>query len=227
MTDFIINNGNLLVGIDGNIGAGKSTLLEQISIKYKNDSDVIILKEPIDLWNTIQDEEGNTMLYNFYEDPIKYAFPFQIMALHSRYSILKKAMTENKNKIIISERTLFTDKNVFAKMLYKQGNISHINFMVYLQCFEELSKDYPIGNIIYVKADPEICKERIQQRSRTGEETISLEYLRDCHDYHEQYLSEIPKICFDGNNDIYKNSHVLKEWLSVVDNMIEKHKSTI
>ena len=160
MTDFIINNGNLLVGIDGNIGAGKSTLLEQISIKYKNDSDVIILKEPIDLWNTIQDEEGNTMLYNFYEDPIKYAFPFQIMALHSRYSILKKAMTENKNKIIISESTLFTDKNVFAKMLYKQGNISHINFMVYLQFFEELSKDYPIGNIIYVKADPEIFKER-------------------------------------------------------------------
>lgn len=223
----IVNNGNLLVGIDGNIGAGKSTLLEQITHKYKNDPNVIILKEPIDLWNTIRDENGTTMLCKFYEDPIKFAFPFQIMALHSRYSILKAAITENKNKIIISERTLFTDKNVFAQMLYKQGNISHINYMVYLQCFEELSKDYPVGNIIYVKADPEVCKERIQKRARNGEETIALDYLQDCHNCHEEYLSQIPKICLDGNIDIYKNAHVLEEWLSVVDDLICKHESQI
>lgn len=222
-----MNNGNLLIGLDGNIGAGKSTLLENIKLKYKNDSEVIILDEPINIWNTICDEQGNTILSNFYTDPKKFAFSFQIMALHSRYSILKKAMSENKNKIIISERTLFTDKYVFAQMLYKQGNISHIDFNIYLQCFDELSKDYPVDHIIYVKANPQLCKERIQKRARVGEETIPLEYLEDCHSYHEDYLSGRQKIIFDGNNDIYTNSNILEEWLSTIDEIINNHKINI
>jgi deoxyadenosine/deoxycytidine kinase len=225
MSEFKMNNGNLLVGVDGNIGAGKSTLLENIKLKYKNDPNVIILGEPLDIWDTIRDETGTTMLSKFYTDPKTYAFPFQIMALHSRYSILKKAMTENKNKIIISERTLFTDKHVFAEMLYKQGSISYINFQVYLQCFDELCKDYPVENIIYVKATPEVCQERIQKRARTGEETIPLEYLQDCHAHHEEYLLHHQKIVFDGNNDIYKNATLLEQWLNRIDEIVCEHKN--
>ena len=219
------NNGNILIGLDGNIGAGKSTLLESIKLKYNNDLDVIILDEPVNIWETICDENGTTMLSNFYTNPKEYAFPFQIMALHSRYSILKKAMTENKNKIIISERTLFTDKYVFAQMLHKQGNISEINFKVYLQCFDELSKDYPAEHIIYVKANPEVCQDRIQIRSRIGEETIPLEYLQDCHEHHEEYLARYQPIVFDGNINIYKNSIVLEQWLTRIDELVSKHKN--
>lgn len=222
--ELINNNGNLLVGVDGNIGAGKSTLLESIKLKYKDDPDVIILDEPVNIWDTIRDENGTTMLSNFYSNPKEYAFPFQIMALHSRYSILKKTMTENKKKFIISERTLFTDKYVFAQMLHKQGNISDINFKVYLQCFDELSNDYPVKHIIYVKANPEVCQERVQKRSRTGEETIPLEYLQDCHNHHEEYLSRHHPIIFNGNIDIYKNSLVLEEWLNRIDELVLKHK---
>ena len=221
------NNGNLLVGLDGNIGAGKSTLLESIKLKYKDDTDVIILDEPVNIWDTIRDENGTTMLSNFYSNPKEYAFPFQIMALHSRYSTLKKAMIENKNKIIISERTLFTDKYVFAQMLHKQGNISDINFKVYLQCFNELSNDYPVKHIIYVRANPELCQERIQSRSRTGEETIPLEYLQDCHNHHEEYLSRHNPIILDGNIDIYKNSLVLEQWLGHIDELVLKHKNNV
>ena len=225
MTEFKNNNGNVLIGLDGNIGAGKSTLLENIKLKYKNDPRIIILDEPVEIWNGIRDENNRTMLEKFYADPKTYAFPFQIMALHSRYSILKKAMTENKNKIIISERTLFTDKYVFAEMLYKQGSISNINYKVYLQCFDELSRDYPPQHIIYVKADPFICQHRIQLRSRSGEETISLEYLQDCHSQHESYLSQYQPITFDGNIDIYKNTSVLDDWLVHIDDLVNQNKT--
>jgi len=217
-------NGNLFIGIDGNIGSGKSTLLETISVRYKNNPNVIILKEPLDIWDKVHDENGN-MLTHFYADPKTHSFAFQIMALLSRYSILKKVMTENTNKIIISERTLLTDKYVFAQMLHKQGNISDIHFQVYLQCFNEFAKDYPVDNIIYVKTDPEICHLRIQKRARVGEEIIPLDYLIDCHQHHEEYLNDnniltCAKLVLDGNNNIYKNENILNEWIQKIDEII-------
>ena len=217
-------NGNLFIGIDGNIGSGKSTLLENISNKYKDDPNVIILKEPLDIWDRVKDENGN-MLTHFYADTKAHSFAFQILALLSRYSILKKIMTENKNKIIISERTLLTDKYVFANMLHKQGNILNLHFQVYLQCFEEFSKDYPVDHIIYVKTDPEICHSRIQKRGRIGEETIPLDYLIDCHQHHEGYLNDddilnCPKLVLDGNSNIFEDQSVLNEWIQKIDAII-------
>ena len=136
-------------------------------------------------------------------------------------------MTENKNKIIISERTLLTDKYVFAEMLYKQGNISFLHFQVYLQCFEEFSKDYPVDHIIYVNTNPQICQERIQKRARAGEEVIPLTYLRDCHEHHERYLNDdsilnCPKLVLNGNTNIYENQSLLEEWMQKIDNIITK-----
>ena len=43
------------------------------------------------------------------------AFPFQMMAYISRLSLLKNAIRENPDSIIICERCLQTDKYVFAK----------------------------------------------------------------------------------------------------------------
>ena len=221
-----IKNNNLFIGIDGNIGSGKSTLLETISNKYKNDPNIIILKEPLDIWDKVSDENGN-MLTHFYADPKQHSFAFQMLALFSRYSMLKKVMSENRNKVIISERTLLTDKYVFAKMLHKQGNISDIHFQVYLQCFNEIAKDYPVDHIIYVKTDPEICHERIRKRSRIGEETIPLDYLLDCHQHHEEYLNDAdilncPKIVLDGNANIYEERELLTHWMKTIDRIVKK-----
>ena len=220
-----IKNDNLFIGIDGNIGSGKSTLLETISNKYKNDPNVIILKEPLDIWDKVSDENGN-MLTHFYTDPKQHSLAFQMLALFSRYSMLKKVMSENRNKVIISERTLLTDKYVFAKMLHKQGNISDIHFQVYLQCFNEFAKDYPIDHIVYVKTDPEICHERIRKRSRIGEETIPLDYLLDCHQHHEEYLNDVdilkcPKLVLDGNANVYKEQELLTRWIESIDRIVK------
>jgi hypothetical protein len=61
-----------------------------------------------------------------------------MMAFISRLSILKKTMKENKNCIIITERSLFTDKFVFAQMLFDKGKIEDVNFKIYLEWFNEL-----------------------------------------------------------------------------------------
>ena len=69
-----------IVSIEGNIGSGKSTLLSNLREHYKNSSNVVFLKEPVDEWEKITDENGETILKKFYSDQEKYSFSFQMMA---------------------------------------------------------------------------------------------------------------------------------------------------
>jgi deoxyadenosine/deoxycytidine kinase len=216
-----------VTSIDGNIGSGKSTLMANLRDYYKDDPNVIFLKEPVDEWEKVKDENGVTMLEKFYEDPEKYAFSFQMMAYISRLKVFKDAVkniTSSKKISIITERSLYTDKMVFAKMLYDSNKIEHINYQIYLTWFDAFSEEFPVHKVIYVKTDPEKCHSRILKRSREGESLISLEYLKSCDNYHNHMLDTSSGECvcqkqlvLDGNIDIYENQNQLKEWITDID----------
>jgi deoxyadenosine/deoxycytidine kinase len=215
---------NKFICIEGNIGSGKSTLLHQLEMVYKDNPNVIFLKEPVDEWNTIKDTSGITMLQKFYADQEKYSFAFQMMAFISRLSILKKAMKENKNIVIISERSLFTDKYVFAKMLHDQEKIEDVNYQIYLKWFDEFANEFPVNHMIYVKTSPEICHSRILKRSRKGEEVIPLSYLDDCHQYHEEFINKhmnCPTTLLNGNQDIFEEKNILQLWIEQIQSIIQ------
>ena len=116
----------LIFSIDGNIGSGKSTIINHLinsNITIEN-YNLIFLPEPVDVWNEIKDSSGVTILEKYYADPKKYAFSFQMMAYITRLSQIKMAIKNNPiNSIIITERCLFTDREIFAKMLYDSGQI--------------------------------------------------------------------------------------------------------
>ena len=225
-----------IVSIEGNIGSGKSTLLENLRTHYSQNSHVIFLREPVDDWEKIKDSQGNTMLKKFYSDQEKYSFAFQMMAYISRLKILRdtiKFITEETNfnngnsnqYVIITERSLYTDKYVFAKMLHDQGKIEDVCYQIYLNWFEEFAKDFPINYSVYVNTDPQKCYERIHKRARDGEEVIPLLYLQDCHNYHEEFLDEIKgiktnKLVLNGNVDIYENEKIVEEWLEKIETFI-------
>ena len=216
-----------LVSIDGGIGSGKSTLIEKLREKYKNNSNIIFLKEPVDEWENIKDENGITILENFYKNPSKYGFSFQIMAFISRLKIMKEAVETNPNAIFISERSLFTDRFVFAKMLFDSGNIELINYTIYLSWFNTFSKDFKVNKVIYVNTEPHVCYERIEKRSRTGESNIPLDYLQNCHKYHTDMLDVNSDDCvckdqliLNGNIDIYQNEGQLELWLDSINEFI-------
>jgi len=215
---------NKFICIEGNIGSGKSTLLQQLEIIYKDNPNVIFLKEPVDEWNKIKDANGTTMLQKFYSDQEKYSFAFQMMAFISRLSILKNAMKENKNVVIISERSLFTDKYVFAKMLHDQEKIEDVNYQIYLKWFDEFANEFPVNHMICVKTSPEICHLRILKRSRKGEEVIPLSYLDDCHQYHEEFINNhmnCATTVLNGNQDIFEEHNVLQSWLEEIQYIVE------
>lgn len=212
-----------LIPIDGNIGSGKSTLLEHLKKRFANHPSIIFATEPVSSWEKIKDHKGVTMLEKFYSNQSQYAFPFQMMAFISRLAVLRELVRKADGEpiVIVSERSLYTDKHIFAKMLCDQGNIEDVNYQIYLQWFHEFADDFPIEHCIYIQADPLICSQRIHKRARTGEDTIPLSYLRTCHEYHENYVKMYPnKLVLDGNEDIYEHPEILDDWIRRVEEKI-------
>ena len=234
MAQLSFNEYITIVSIEGNIGSGKSTLLETLKTIFKANSNVLFLREPVDEWEKIKDKDGNTMLQKFYANQQEYSFAFQMMAYISRLTILRetvrdimkraadKATATTANKyIIITERSLYTDKYVFAKMLYDQGKIEDVKYQIYLNWFDEFAKDFPVNDVIYVNTDPLKCYERIHKRARIGEEVIPLAYLESCHNYHNNFLDETTgiktnKLVLNGNKDIFADSGIIDEWINLI-----------
>lgn len=227
-----------IVSIEGNIGSGKSTLLSNLKEHFKDNDFILFLKEPVDEWSNIKDEHNVTILEKFYQDQSKYSFPFQMMAYVSRLKLLRTAIKDIQEKhsksidkknryFIVTERSLFTDKMVFAKMLYDSGKIELINYNIYLSWFDTFKDEYSVDKIIYVKTDPDICHARIVKRNRDGETNIELDYLKSCSDYHDHMLNVLDEecvckhqMCLDGNVNIYENEETLKSWILQIEQYI-------
>ena len=209
-----------ILSIEGNIGSGKTTLMTNLREEYKNNPHVIFLKEPVDEWATIQDANGKTILEKFYENQETYSFAFQMMAYISRLNVLRQALKGLDPDIkytIITERSLNTDRYVFAKMLYETGKMEDVCYQIYLNWFDTFSQEFPVHKVVYVKTSPEICHGRISKSAREGEDCIPLEYLQSCDKYHEDMLdnnqSQQEKLILDGNVDIYENANQIEDWL--------------
>ena len=220
-----------VVSIDGNIGSGKSTFVNHLKRYYSNQSNccgqrICFLQEPVDIWNTITNKEGKTMIECYYADCEKYAFSFQMMAYISRLITLKKELKKNYD-IIFTERCVFTDLNVFCKMLYDDGKINEIEFQIYNKWFNEFIDDIPNIEYIYVRTSPQVAFDRILKRGRLGE-SIPLEYLTTCHQYHESWLKNITNKCIiEGDIDITNdNSQILSQWITKIDNYVQMHVLT-
>lgn len=218
-------NNFAVISIEGNIGSGKTTLMTKLREQYKTNPYVIFLKEPVDEWANIKDVNGTTILEKFYADQEKYSFPFQMMAYISRLNVLRQAIkncdtTSNQKYTIITERSLNTDRYVFAKMLHETGKMEDVCYQIYLNWFDTFSEEFPVDKIIYVKTLPNICHNRILKRAREGEDCIPLEYLQSCDNYHEDMLknnNDTAKLILDGNVDIYENVNQFEEWLQQID----------
>ena len=211
-----------IIYIEGNIGSGKSTILSFLKNKYKNDDNIIYLQEPVNEWETIKDKNNITILEKFYENQEKYSFAFQMMAYISRVVLLKDSIEKYPNSIIIVERSLYTDRHVFAKMLYDNGKLEDVEYQIYLKWFDYFSNLQQIQKVIYIKTDPEICLHRVNKRLRNGESSISLDYLQNCHNYHENMINNITneKLVIDGNKDIDNDNNILNNWLSTINDFL-------
>lgn len=192
-----------LLTIEGNIGSGKSTIVKALR-EFAMDIDgipVVFVDEPVHQWEQVVSSDNKNMIELFYGDQKKYAFSFQMMAYISRLALLKEAILNNPRSVIITERCLLTDYNVFAKLLYENGAMLEEEYTIYKKWFHYFQQEIEISGIIYVKTDVSVAKERCAKRNRLGE-TISIDYLEQCHRKHEEWVKgETSSILTIDNNE--------------------------
>jgi deoxycitidine kinase/deoxyguanosine kinase len=188
--------------LDGNIGCGKSTIIKKII--ENNPFDLTVYNEPLKDWDE--------WLKLFYSDMSKYSFGFQMRVLKSHLN--------NKNiQSGIFERSPLSCQEVFGKLLHEDGLMNDLEW----DLTQEFQKDYGwIPNlVIYLRCDPETCLERIKQRNRTSENTISLDYLKRLHEKYENIYVKNPDtnmqiIQIDSTNTI---DQVYKQMLEQIDSL--------
>lgn len=195
-----------IISIEGNIGVGKSTLIEKVMKDFTEDTQVVFLMEDLSLWNNIKDPEEKSIFELYYKNPKEYSFSFQITALISRLKQLKEI--EKDKLVIVTERGMYTDREVFAKMLYNNKSISEINYNIYNLLFDTIY-EYSDITYFYIKISPEIAYSRAIKRNRPGE-LVDLNFIIDCHKYHEEWLNKKDNVIILENLDIESLSIKLK-----------------
>lgn len=180
----------IIISLDGNIGAGKSTLLAEIRNKLH---DIHIVDEPVGQWTALKNAEGKNLLELFYEDKKRWAYTFQNCAILTRLKNIQDAV-ENLDRtlkgpqVIITERSVLTDKHVFAEMLRDAGDIDPLEWELYESWFNIFGKKHPISGIIYVSTSASTSNDRIKIRNRHGEGGIGIDYLDGLDIQHKKWV---------------------------------------
>ena len=220
-----MNKSPFIISIDGNIGSGKSTLFNNLKTLLKGVKNIGFVPEPVEQWNEIVDKNNVPILTNLYSNIQKFAFRFQMMAYISRISLLREMCNKGIYDVLITERSVYTDRNLFCKMLYDDGIIEHDEYTIYNKWFHEFTDNLNLSHIIYVNADPEICFQRILKRNREGE-IVDIDYLERLHIYHEKWLNkcEYPVHTILGNYDTSQKQYATKEteWTKECSDIINK-----
>lgn len=171
--------------LEGNIGAGKSTLLKIL----KNNIDIEAIPEPMTKWQKISGTDN--LLDLFYKDTKRWAYTFQSYAFISRIQATIEHQLNNPDKqTFVLERSVYCDRFCFAKNCVERGTMTELEWQIYKDWFSWLAESQipqPTG-FIYLRAEPEICMQRLQKRNRSEETNVSLEYLNSLHNKHEDWL---------------------------------------
>ncbi len=175
--------------LEGNIGAGKTSLGNIL----KNSNQFEFLEEPVDTW---RDGFAGNLFEMFYSDMPRWSFTFQIMAFTTRAKTWSEILQKVQGDRVVLERSIYTDRNVFAKNLYAGGAMNDSEWQVYQQLWEFLASNYceKPQKIIYLRTPAELCLERIKQRGRNEEQQMPLDYLKNLEDLHDEWLMDHPDV---------------------------------
>ena len=218
----------MLISIEGNIGTGKTTLINILKKKFSRKNNVIFVEEPLNQWLNLKDSDGKNILGKFYDDQQRWSYSFQMHAFITRSKdILKQNTNDN---VVIIERSVLTDCNVFANLLHESGKISEMEWKLYEEWFdwltEQFSKVIP-DKFIYLKAKPEVSYQRMINRTRDEENNVPIEYLRSVSEKHDNWLLDDSienVITIDVNQD-FSDSDRFK--VTVIDRVSQLIKDNV
>ena len=195
-----------IYSVDGNIGAGKTTFLEAIRTAIPEGTvetnKIHIVLEPIGEWLRLKHSDGRSLLELFYADKKRWAYTFQNCAILTRLNATLEALkTLPADAIVLTERSVLTDRYVFAEMLRTSGDLDSLEWELYCKWFDAFASSLPIEGIIYLSTDLGTAAQRITKRARLGEELVTFDYLIELDTQHRSWLksTKLPvlEICTD------------------------------
>jgi deoxyguanosine kinase len=216
-----------IISIEGNIGCGKSTIIHKLIDTFKcREKEIVFLLEPVDIWEKIIDENGISILENFYTCPKKWAFAFQLIIYRTMIDQIKNTIQMHPTlKIIVCERSILSNRFVFSKMLFDNGSLNYIEHEIYNRIIDGDADSilYSPSRMIYLNVEPNICLERCIIRKRTGERNISLDYLQLCDSFHKIFITTLENNIpiLNINIDIYNTDIVEKNNIASIISFID------
>lgn len=165
---------NFFIAIAGNIGCGKSALTTLLSHKFG--------------WKPYYEiVDTNPYLADFYKDMLRWSFPLQMFFLTKRFKHQQEIASYAD--IVIQDRTIYEDVEIFAKNLYLQGKMSERDYKTYSEHFYIMIPHLKVPDLlIYLRANVPTLKHRIQLRGRDYEQAIPEEYLQQLNEHYEDWI---------------------------------------
>ncbi|XP_008252453.1 deoxyguanosine kinase, mitochondrial isoform X3 [Oryctolagus cuniculus] len=175
-----------------------------------------------------------------YREPARWSYTFQTYSFMSRLKVQLEPFPENLlqsgKPVQIFERSVYSDRYIFAKNLFENGSISDIEWHIYQDWHSFLLRQFAsqltLHGFIYLQATPQVCLERLCRRAREEEKGIELAYLEQLHSQHEAWLTQkttelhfeallnIPVLVLDVNDDFSEDVTKQEELMRKVNSFI-------
>jgi deoxyguanosine kinase len=197
-----VTEANYIV-IEGVIGVGKTSL-------------ATLLAERMNARSVLEEVEENPFLEDFYRDPPHYAFQTQIFFLLSRY----------RQQMEFPQQDLFQQKTISDYLFDKDKIFAYINLnekelSLYERLWSLLYRDIPKPDlVIYLQANTETLMQRIGERNRSYEKSISSEYiqrLNEAYSYFFFHYTDSPLLVVNtAKIDFVHNAEDLEDLLEQI-----------
>ena len=199
--------------ISGNIGVGKTTLSEKISKKFN--------------WELqLEEVKDNPYLDDFYKSMKDWSFHLQIFFLNSRFNQIQKI--SESNNVVIQDRSIYEDYEVFTKTLYDSGVLMEREFNNYKRLYNTILKYINEPDLLIYLRNLNINKiiSNIDKRSRKFEKSIDKDYLKKLNIYYENWIKKHPQekiLTIDlSEDDFIEDPKFLKKIYSMIEKKINE-----
>ncbi|KAM9585193.1 deoxyguanosine kinase, mitochondrial isoform 4-T5 [Trichechus inunguis] len=176
-----------------------------------------------------------------YREPARWSYTFQTFSFMSRLKTQLEPVSEKplqaKELVQVFERSVYSDRYIFAKNLFENGSLSDIEWHIYQSwhsfLLQEFASRLRLHGFIYLQATPQVCLKRLHQRARAEEKGVELAYLEQLHGQHEAWLvhkttklhcealQNIPVLVLDVNEDFSEEGAIQEELMRKVNTFVK------
>ncbi|MCI4392528.1 hypothetical protein PGIGA_G00146860 [Pangasianodon gigas] len=241
------------LSIEGNIAVGKSTFARLLSNAGRNWE---VTPEPVSKWQNVEEaisqirqpvpcpqQTASNLLQMMYQDPKRWSYTFQTFSCMSRMRTQLqpppvRLLQAGDVAVQMYERSIYSDRYIFAQNMFELGGINSTEWAVYQDwhsfLVEQFGPKVQLEGIIYLRAPPQTCMERLTRRGREEEKGIQLDYLETLHKQHEnwlinkstkvhfEHLKNIPVLVLDGSLEFESDSEMQTKFITEVTNFLQE-----